>query len=219
MALAPPPSPTPTPELQPAPLRLPWDPRLRPEPLAQVCQANPKAVLELASDGSLIAMLPTGGETGNHNSYLRIQLGIALRCCQPSLRIFDSSTGFRLPDESVLSPTTSLVLEVRWQALTSEQRRSFPPLCPDLVVELANPNGASASDEGARSVGALRRTMDLCQANGARLGWLLLAQEQTVEIWRGRQRGRAARLEHLSQLDGGALAEELVVDLGEIWAV
>jgi hypothetical protein len=41
-------------------------------------------------------------------------------------------------------------------------------------------------------------------ANGARLGWLLLPQERTVEIWRGGQRGMAERLE---------------LDLEEIWAV
>ncbi len=51
--------------------------------------------------------------------------------------MFDSSTGFRLPDGSVLSPDASLVELERWQALSPEQRRGFPPLCPDLVVELA----------------------------------------------------------------------------------
>ena len=63
--------------------------------------------------------------------------------------------------------------------------RSFPPLCPDLVVELASPNGASPSDEGSSGVSALRRKMDTYQANGARLGWLLLPEERAVEIWRG----------------------------------
>ncbi len=67
------------------------------------------------------------------------------------MRIFDSSTGFLLADGSVLSPDAALVLEERWQALNPEQRRSFPPLCPDLVVELASP-----SDEGPRGLTALR---------------------------------------------------------------
>ena len=57
------------------------------------------------------------------------------------------------------------------RALTPQQRRSFPPLCPDLVVELASP-----SDEGPRGVTALRRKMDQYQANGARLGCLLLPE-------------------------------------------
>ena len=171
MALAPLPATAQPPELELAPLLLPRDLRLTPEQFERVCQANPEAVLELRADGHLIVMTPTGGETGSRNSRLLIQLGIALSCCKLSLRIFDSSTGFRLPDGSVLSPDAALLLEERWLALTPQQRRGFPPLCPDLVLELASP-----SDEGPRGVSALRRKMDQYQANGARLGWLLLPE-------------------------------------------
>jgi Uma2 family endonuclease len=102
----------------------------------------------------------------------------------------------------------------RWQALSPEQRRSFPPLCPDLVIELASP-----SDQGPRGVKALRRKMEQYQANGARLGWLLLPQERAVEIWRSGQQGMAERLENASRVDGSELAEGLELDLEEIWAV
>jgi Uma2 family endonuclease len=189
MALAPPAATAQPPGFEPAPLLLPSNLRLTPEQFEQVCQANPQAVLELTADGQLIVMTPTGGETGSRNSRLLIQLGLALTRGQPSLRIFDSSTGFLLPDGSVLSPDASLVLEDRWQALSPEQRRRFPPLCPDLVVELVSP-----SDTGPRGITALRRKMDLYQANGVRLGWLLLPQERAVEIWRAGQQGMAQRL-------------------------
>jgi Uma2 family endonuclease len=214
MALAPPPAIAQPPGLEPAPLLLPWDLRLTPEQFERVCQVNPEAVLELTAEGHLIVMTPTGGETGSRNSRLLIQLGMALTRGQPSLRIFDSSTGFRLPDGSVLSPDAALVLEERWQTLSPEQRRSFPPLCPDLVIELASP-----SDEGPRGVTALRHKMDRYQANGARLGWLLLPQERAVEIWRGGQQGMAERLENASRVDGSDLVEGLELDLEEIWAV
>ena len=46
-----------------------------------------------------------------------------------------------------------------------EQRRSFPPLSPDLVVALA-----SASDQGPRGVSALRLKMANNIANGTQLG-------------------------------------------------
>jgi Uma2 family endonuclease len=214
MALAPPPATAQPPGLEPAPLLLPWDLRLTPEQFERVCQVNPEAVLELTAEGHLIVMTPTGGETGSRNSRLLIQLGMALTRGQPSLRIFDSSTGFRLPDGSVLSPDAALVLEDRWQTLSPEQRRSFPPLCPDLVIELASP-----SDEGPRGITALRRKMEQYQANGARLGWLLLPQERAVEIWRGGQQGMAERLENASRVDGSELVEGLELDLEEIWAV
>jgi Uma2 family endonuclease len=61
--------------------------------------------------------------------------------------------------------------------------------------------------------------MDRYQTNGARLGWLLLPQEQAVEIWRVGQQGMAERLENASRVDGSELAEGLELDLEEIWVV
>jgi Uma2 family endonuclease len=213
MALAPPPATTQPPGLGPAPLLLPWDLRLTPEQFERVCQVNPEAVLELTAEGHLIVMTPTGGETSSRNGQLLYQLQVFCRR-HKGWRLFDSSGGFRLPDGSVLSPDAALVLEERWQTLSPEQRRSFPPLCPDLVIELASP-----SDEGPRGVTALRHKMDRYQANGARLGWLLLPQERAVEIWRGGQQGMAERLENASRVDGSDLAEGLELDLEEIWVV
>jgi Uma2 family endonuclease len=213
MALAPPPATAQPPGLEPAPLLLPWDLRLTPEQFERVCQVNPEAVLELTAEGLLIVMTPTGGETSSRNGQLLYQLQVFCRR-HKGWRLFDSSGGFRLPDGSVLSPDAALVLEDRWLALSPEQRRSFPPLCPDLVIELASP-----SDEGPRGVTALRRKMEQYQANGARLGWLLLPQERAVEIWRGGQQGMAERLENASRLAGSELAEGLELNLDEIWVV
>jgi Uma2 family endonuclease len=192
---------------------LPWDLRLTPEQFERVCQVNPEAVLELTAEGLLIVMTPTGGETSSRNGQLLYQLQVFCRR-HKGWRLFDSSGGFRLPDGSVLSPDAALVLEERWQTLSSEQRRSFPPLCPDLVIELASP-----SDEGPRGVKALRRKMEQYQANGARLGWLLFPQERAVEIWWSGQQGMAERLENASRVDGSELVEGLELDLEDIWVV
>ena len=121
-------------------LSLPADLRLTPEQFAAVCAANPEAVLELDADGQLISMTPTGGDTGARNQTLGALLWLAVRNSGQPLKVFDSSTGFLLPDGSVRSPDASLVRLERWQALSEEQRRGFPPLCPDLVVELASPS-------------------------------------------------------------------------------
>ena len=126
--------------------------RFTPEQFAELCQANPEAVLELAADGSLILMTPTGSETGARNGELFFHIKAWARA-SGRWKAFVSSCGFRLPDDSVLSPDASLVALDRWQALSDSERRGFAPRCPDLVVELANP-----SDEGPR------------------LGWLRLLQ-------------------------------------------
>ncbi|MFN9636509.1 MAG: Uma2 family endonuclease [Synechococcaceae cyanobacterium] len=199
------------------PLLLPIDLRLTPEQFALVCEANPEAVLELTADGHLIAMTPTGGDTSSRNSLLftRLQLW-ALG--QGGWQVFDSSGGFRLPDGSVLSPDASVVREERWQALTPEQRRGFPPLCPDLVIELASP-----SDEGPRGATALRRKMGTYLANGARLGWLLFPEQRAAEIWRpgdpAAERPQQERLEPAEVLDGDELFAGLRLELAELWAV
>jgi Uma2 family endonuclease len=198
-----------------APLLLPHDLRLTPEQFALVCVANPDAVLELTADGQLITMTPTGGETGRRNTRLltRLQSWADL---QGGWEVFDSSTGFRLPDHSVLSPDACVVKQERWQALSPEQRRTFPPLCPDLVIELA-----SASDSGPRGSEALRRKMALYQANGAQLGWLLFPHQRAVEIWPARPESGVAtapqRLENAKRLEGGAVLPGLALELEEIW--
>jgi Uma2 family endonuclease len=191
--------------------------RFSPEQFAELCQANPEAVLELAADGSLICMTPTGSETGARNADLAFQIQAWARATG-NWKVFDSSSGFRLPDNSVLSPDASLVGLDRWQALSAEQRRGFAPLCPDLVVELASTSGASPSDEGPRGLTALRQKMAAYQRNGARLGWLLIPAERAVEIWDPLVDPPAPprRLEAASRLEGDPYFPGLVVELEEI---
>ena len=96
-------------------------------------------MLELAADGCVIAMTPIGSETGARSGELFFQLKMyAKRTAQ--WKAFDRSTGFQLPDGSVVSPDASMVRLDRWEALSAEERRRFAPLCPDLVVELASPS-------------------------------------------------------------------------------
>jgi Uma2 family endonuclease len=195
------------------PLRLSGSLRLTPEQFAEVCRANPDAVLELAADGSLIPMTPTGSDTGARNGELFFQIKAWARATG-RWQVFDSSTGFRLPDDSVLSPDVSLVALERWQALTPEQRRGFAPLCPDLVVELASP-----SEEGPRGLTALRRKMAAYQRNGARLGWLLIPAERAVEAWGPLAEGeQGRRIEAATRLDAAPQFPGLVIELEEIWA-
>ncbi|MFM7514024.1 MAG: Uma2 family endonuclease [Cyanobium sp.] len=193
-----------------APLRLPPDLHLTPEQFERVCAENRDAVLELAADGRVIAMTPTGSETGARNGELLFQLKLYTKRVGV-WKVFDSSAGFRLPDGSVVSPDASLVGLDRWQALSTAERRSFAPLCPDLVVELASP-----SDEGPRGESALRQKMASYQANGARLGWLLLPHQQAVDVWPAS--GAPQRLEQIDVLEATPDFPGLQLQLAEIWA-
>jgi len=200
------------------PLLLPADLRLSPEQFAQVCDANPEAVLELTADGQLIAMTPTGGDTSARNSLLITRLQI-WALAQGGWVVFDSSGGFRLPDGSVLSPDASAVRLERWEALSPEQRRGFPPLCPDLVIELASPSGEGPRG-GYRASPQDGRLRDQ-RCNGAQLGWLLFPEQQAVEIWRAPADPTSVatpeRLEPATLLEEGELLPGLRLTLAELW--
>lgn len=181
--------------------------RFTPEQFAALCAANPSSVLELSADGQLIEMTPTGGETGRRNNRLAFQMERWARTTRDWC-VFDSSTGFLLPDGSILSPDASAIRLDRWQNLSTEQRQGFPPLCPDLVVELASPSDRLAD---------LERKMAAYQANGAQHGWLLLPASREVEIWRTQEAPQ--RLQGITRLDGGPLLPDLQLDLAELWEI
>lgn len=139
-----------------------------------LCQANPEVKFERTANGELIVMPPTGGETGNRNIELAFQLQAWSR--QNNLGVaFDSSTMFQLPNGAYRSPDAAWILLTRWSALTLEERKIFPPLCPDFVVELRSPSD---------SLKAAQNKMQEYIDNGARLGWLLNPKGQQVEIYR-----------------------------------
>jgi Uma2 family endonuclease len=192
-------------------LTLPRSLTFTPSQFAEVCAANPEAVLELAADGTLIEMTPTGGSTGARNSRLVAQLENWAVVADLGWIVFDSSTGFLLPDGSVRSPDASVVRLDRWQALSEAERESFAPICPDLVVELASP-----SDE----LEDLCRKMVAYMTNGARLGWLLLPQKRTVEVWTAAETANASLvLNDPSRLEAGLEFPGLVIDPRRIWEV
>ncbi len=144
------------------------------EQFFQLCQNNRDLRFERTANGELIIMTPTGSETGRRNSGLNFQLTVW--SIQSNLGVvFDSSSGFKLPDGSDISPDSAWVRRDRWDALTAEQKEKFAPICPDFVVELR-----SASD----SLEKLRSKMKVYIKNGAKLGWLLDRKNRQVEISR-----------------------------------
>jgi len=144
------------------------------EQFYQLCQANRDVRFERTAEGELIVMPPTGGETGDRNSEMNFQL----RAWNKQTRlgkVFDSSTGFKLPNGADRSPDAAWVRLEQWEALTPEQRQKFPPLAPDFAIELR-----SATDE----LKPLQAKMQEYRDNGVRLGWLLDPQRRIVEIYR-----------------------------------
>jgi len=147
------------------------------EQFYQLCVANKEWRLELTAEGELIIMPPTGGESGIRNADLTTDLNLWNRQTRLG-KVFDSSTEFRLPSGSKRSPDVSWVIRARWEALSPEQRKRFPPLSPDFVIELR-----SETD----SLEKFRSKMREYRDNGVRLGWLIDPQTPLVEIYRHSQ--------------------------------
>ena len=109
--------------------------KLDDEQFLQLSQANPDLKFERSQQGNLIIMSPTGGETGNRNAELIIEFGLWNRRKQLG-QVFDSSTGFKLPNGAIRSPDVAWVKQERWNRLSIEEKRKFPNLAPDFVLEL-----------------------------------------------------------------------------------
>ena len=101
----------------------------------EFCQRNRDLRIERTRSGDPILRPPSGGETGRSNSSLNYQL-VAWNEHARLGEVFDSSTGFRLPGGPLRSPDAAWVARDRWRALTRAQRKKFPPIAPDFVVEI-----------------------------------------------------------------------------------
>jgi Uma2 family endonuclease len=179
--------------------------KLTDEQFFQLCQENDNIRLERTAKGELIIMSPAGGETSSSNAGLTAQLWIWNE--QNKLgKVFDSSGGFKLPNGSNRSPDAAWVKLERWKALTPEQQKKFPPLCPDFVVELLSP-----SDSLKETQDKMREYRD----NGALLGLLINRKNRQVEIYR--PGAEVEVLDNPTQVLCDSVLPGFVLNLGSIW--
>ena len=178
---------------------------LTPEQFRQVCRDNRDLRLELTSNGGLIVMPPTGSKTGQRNFNLSRQFGVWVEKDGTGVG-FDSSTGFSLPDDAILSPDASWVRRERWDALTEEEQEGFAPLCPDFVIELRSSSNTLKS---------LQHKMREYIGNGAQLGWLINPPERRVYIYRTGEEVEV--LSNAETVSADPILPGFVLQLTELW--
>jgi Uma2 family endonuclease len=179
------------------------DIHLSDEQFYRLCQVNRDLRLERTAEGKLIIMPPTGWETGNRNSKLNQRLANWADVNGQGL-VFDSSTGFILPNGAIRSPDAAWVTRSRLETLRPDPNR-FLPLCPDFAIELR-----SASDD----LNTVRAKMQEYLKNGMQLGWLLNPYDQQVEIYRMGQ--PVEGLKSPAELSGEMVLPEFVLQLDGI---
>ena len=136
----------------------------------RVAAENPTWRVELEPGGTLTVSPPAGGGSGARNATLTAMMRDWART--RDYVVFDSSTGFELPDGSVVSPDTSLVALNRWSKLSPDEREDFPALAPDIAIELL-----SKTDRPA----ALRDKLTHLRAQGT--GFVVLLDPYRRDIW------------------------------------
>ena len=148
--------------------------RLTDDEFFDFCQQNRDLRIERTYTGEVIIMSPTGSRTGMRNSEINFQLQSWNKQHQRGC-VFDSSTGYKLPDGSERSPDASWVSREKWEALSSEEQDKFAPLCPEFIIELKSPSDLLQT---------LQAKMEVWIANGCRLGLLIYPELETVFIYR-----------------------------------
>src|SRR5882757_2364630 len=163
------------PELN-APVTLILDPdrRLSDEEYLAFCEANPDLRIERTAHGEIVIVPPAGLESDYQNADVIRQLAEWARRTGRG-KAFGSSAEFLLPDGAALSPDAAWVSDERLATISKEQRRKFPRLCPEFVVEIMSPTDR---------LPAATRKMREWIANGVELGWLIHGDAKCVYVFR-----------------------------------
>jgi len=175
------------------------------EQFYQLCQNHRDLKFERTVQGELVIVSPVGGEGGSHEADLIGDLVYWNRHTQLG-KVFSSSTCFKLPNGATRSPDAAWIRWDRWQQLSPEQQKKFPPLCPDFVIELRSESDA---------LEPLQQKMQEYINSGLRLGWLINPQARQVEIYRINQAKQV--LNNPQQVDGEEVLPGFIFDLSVLW--
>jgi len=169
------------------------------------CRHNPDVEIELTKEGKLVIMPPTGGETGIRNFTLIGNFFNWLEKDKSGVG-FDSSTVFVLPSGAKRSPDLAWAKNEKWNALSAEEKKKFPPLCPDFVVELRSPSDSLVN---------LQNKMKEYIENGAALGWLIDPLEKKVHVYR--PDAETEVLDNPKQVGGEPLLKGFSLNVKKLW--
>jgi Uma2 family endonuclease len=172
----------------------------------EFCQQFDGLRVERMADGCVIIMAPTGFESSDRNSEINAQLRSWAKRDGRG-RVADSNGEFILPDGSAFAPDASWVAWDRIRQLSPKQKRQFPRLVPDFIIELMSPSDRRAQ---------VRRKMQLWIDNGVLLGWFIDPDRRTVTIYR--PGAEPEILENPERVIGDGPIDGFVLELNDIWA-
>jgi Uma2 family endonuclease len=189
----------------PATLTLDREDRLTDDEYFAFCAANPDLNVERTSEGEIVIVPPAGGESDFRNVSVTTSLNLWARMDGRG-RAFGPSVQFLLPDGSGLSPDAAWVSKDRLSRVSKQERRQFPHVIPEFVVEVMSPSDRLT---------AAQKKMRLWMANGVELGWLIDGDARRVYVYRGISEPRL--VSGAESIAGEGPVDGFVLQLGEIW--
>jgi len=160
--------------------------------------------VERTKEGWIEVKPPSAGFASDANSEIIYQLR-AWWHSHKGGRVFDSS-GFFLPDGSMLSPDAAYIRKGKSRQITKEEGQHFLHLCPDFIVELLSPSDSLAKTKA---------KLEAWIKNGVELGWLVDCYRKQVLVY---EPGKAVRVETGNVVEGIGPVEGFRLDLLEVWA-
>lgn len=148
--------------------------RLSDDEFFELCRLNPELRLERTAQHDIMFRSPAGSDSSESSGESYGQLWLWNRQARLG-HVYESSAGFTLPDTSVRSPDAAWLSQAAWSTLTPEQRRRFPPVCPEFMLEVKSPSDRLAD---------LQAKMEAYLANGMQLGFLLDVAAETAYVYR-----------------------------------
>lgn len=165
---------------------------------------NPELNVEQDSSGEIVIMSPNGAEGSSANSEITFQLTSWSH--NTSGKTFDSSAMFVFSNGAKRSPDAAWISQERWEKVPLEERKKFPHIAPDFIVELR-----SETDR----LTALQAKMQEYIDNGVRLGWLIDPLEKRVHIYNADT--QPVVLENPQSVSGGDVLTGFVLELQRIF--
>lgn len=160
--------------MEPVILKFPASTQFTDDELFEFCITNKELRIERDNKGQIIIMAPTGSLGSAHNMTVASLLWIWNQK-EKSGVVFDSSGGFRLPDNSMRAPDAAWIQNERWQKLTLEEQEKFAPLTPDFVIEVRSKSDLLEEQQN---------KMEEWIKNGCRLAWLIDPLEQKAYVYK-----------------------------------
>jgi len=173
--------------------------------LEQFCAVNEFWRIERTREGAITMNPPTGMFTGGGNADVTAQLHAWWKTHRRG-RSFDSNTGYYLPDGSMMSPDASYLTAETLAKLPREERKGFPHICPDFIIELISETDTLVSS---------KKKMVRWRENGVELGWLIEPDKERVFVY------TAGAVNPIivtgAFVSGSGCVEGFQLDLNELW--